>query len=230
MSATLLGTMGSIGIPYRFGHIRIQTDVHLLSTIGLKLGVPDMLMEYKDLDGDCIPLWATEISVSQMKKSAIKRLGSFMANRKDLLAISSINVKESKKHEGPRSGSEAVEVLEEHPSVLTFSQWLSHTATDAEDPTVMKMFHHVWQHPITMTITMWLRHPDGSFNIDEKDPDLCATADLFPECDGVRYHAGSRGRGVRAWLQLLRCALSQTTWVRFEGRGSGKAGSDADGG
>ncbi|KAG2128614.1 hypothetical protein DEU56DRAFT_915484 [Suillus clintonianus] len=184
MSATLLGAVGSIGIPYRFGQIRIQTDIHLLSAVGLKLGVPDMLMEYKDPDGDCIPLWATEISASQTKKSATRRLGGFMKDRGDLLAITSIDVKEKKKHVGPRSGSEAVEVLEEHGSVSTFSQWLSHTAPNDEDPTVMKTFRHVWQHPITVTITTWLRRPDGSFSIKEKNPDLCATADLFPErCD-----------------------------------------------
>ncbi|KAG2125304.1 hypothetical protein DEU56DRAFT_916589 [Suillus clintonianus] len=159
MSATLLGAVGSIGIPYRFGQIRIQTDIHLLSAVGLKLGVPDMLMEYKDPDGDCIPLWATEISASQTKKSATRRLGGFMKDRGDLLAITSIDVKEKKKHVGPRSGSEAVEVLEEHGSVSTFSQWLSHTAPNDEDPTVMKTFRHVWQHPITVTITTWLRRP-----------------------------------------------------------------------
>ncbi|KAG0698051.1 hypothetical protein DFH29DRAFT_1003196 [Suillus ampliporus] len=185
MSTTLLGAMGSIGIPYHFGQIRIQTDVHLLSAIGLKLRVPDMLMEYQDLDGDCIPLWATEISVSQTQKSATRRLGGFMVNHKDLLAISLIDVEELKKHAGPRSGSEAVEVLEECPSLSTFSQWLSHMATNAEDPTIMKMFRHIWQHPITVMITTWLRHPDGSFDIDEKDPDLCATADLFPERGGL---------------------------------------------
>ncbi|KAG2110699.1 hypothetical protein DEU56DRAFT_762301 [Suillus clintonianus] len=171
MSATLLGAVGSIGIPYRFGQIRIQTDIHLLSAVGLKLGVPDMLMEYKDPDGDCIPLWATEISASQTKKSATRRLGGFMKDRGDLLAITSIDVKEKKKHVGPRSGSEAVEVLEEHGSVSTFSQWLSHTAPNDEDPTVMKTFRHVWQHPITVTITTWLRRPT-------------AVSDLFPErCD-----------------------------------------------
>ncbi|KAG0706929.1 hypothetical protein DFH29DRAFT_1018368 [Suillus ampliporus] len=112
-NATLLGTVGSIGIPYHFGQIRIQTNVHLLSAVGLTLGVPDMLMEYQDPDGDCIPLWATEISVSQTNESATRRLGSFMVNRKDLLAISLIDVKEQKKHAGPRSGLEAVEILEE---------------------------------------------------------------------------------------------------------------------
>ncbi|KAG2128295.1 uncharacterized protein EDB93DRAFT_1256747 [Suillus bovinus] len=177
MSATLLGTVGSIGIPYRFGQIRIQTDVQLLSTVGLKLGVPDMLMEYKDPDGDCIPLWATEISISQMKKSATKRLTSFMVKRKDLLAITSIDVKEVKKHAGPESGLKVADVLEERPSVSMFSQWLSHMATNSEDPTIMKMFCHIWQYPITVTITtVALHHPDGSFNVNEKDPDLCATA------------------------------------------------------
>ncbi|KAG2129035.1 uncharacterized protein EDB93DRAFT_1267123 [Suillus bovinus] len=165
MSTMLLGAMGSIGIPYQFWQIHIQTDVQLLSAIGLKLGVPDMLMEYKDPDGDCIPL--------------------FMVKRKDLLAITSIDVKEVKRHAGPESGSEAADVLEECPSVSTFLQWLLHTATNSEDPTVMKMFHHIWQYPITMTITMWLHHPNGSFNVNKKDPDLCTTADLFPECDGL---------------------------------------------
>ncbi|KAG2140201.1 hypothetical protein DEU56DRAFT_755418 [Suillus clintonianus] len=82
---------------------------------------------------------------SQTKKSATRRLGGFMKDRGDLLAITSIDVKEKKKHVGPRSGSEAVEVLEEHGSVSTFSQWLSHTAPNDEDPTVMKTFRHVWQ-------------------------------------------------------------------------------------
>ncbi|KAG2150874.1 hypothetical protein DEU56DRAFT_962412 [Suillus clintonianus] len=181
MSATLLGAVGSMGIPYRYGQIRIQTDIHLLSAVGVKLGVPDMVMEYKDPDGDCIPLWATEISVSQTKKSATRRLGNYMVKRKDLLAITSIDVEEMKKHAGPRSGSEAVDVLEERPSVSTFSQWLSFTATNDEDPTVMRTFRHVWQQPLTVTITTWLRRPDGSFRIDEEDPDLCATAYLFPE-------------------------------------------------
>ncbi|KAG0695108.1 hypothetical protein DFH29DRAFT_1005747 [Suillus ampliporus] len=200
MSATLLSAMGLIGIPYHFGQIHIQTDIHLLSAIGLKLGVPDMLMEYQDPDDDCIPLWATEISILQTKKLAIRSLSGFMTNHKDLLTILLIDVEELKKHAGPQSRSEVVEVLEECPSLSKFSQWLSHMTTNTEDPTIMKMFCHVWQHPITVMITTWLHHPNGSFNIDEKDPDLCATVvqlipsfspssdqlqDLFPECGGL---------------------------------------------
>ncbi|KAG0698669.1 hypothetical protein DFH29DRAFT_877816 [Suillus ampliporus] len=176
MGATLLGTIGSIGLPYCFGKLHVQFDVGLLSVVGDKLGVPDMLMEYKDPDGDCIPLWATEVSISQMKKSTINRLDSFMEDRKDLLAISLVDVKEVKKHSGPQEGSDAVELLEEMSSVSTFAQWLSHTPQNAKSPTVMKTFRHTWQHPVNLTITTWLCRPDGGFDIDEEDPDFFATA------------------------------------------------------
>ncbi|KAG1837905.1 hypothetical protein DFJ58DRAFT_846268 [Suillus subalutaceus] len=92
MSATLLGAVGSIGVPYHFGQIRMQNDVAILSAIGKKLGIPDMLMEYKDPSGDCIPLWAAEISVSQTKKSTRGQLRDYMKSHKDLLTISLVDV------------------------------------------------------------------------------------------------------------------------------------------
>ncbi|KAG1732746.1 hypothetical protein EDB19DRAFT_1911903 [Suillus lakei] len=67
MGATLLGAVGLIGLPYRFRQLHVQFNVDLLSIVGVRLGVPDMLMEYKDPDGDCIPLWATEVSPTMMK-------------------------------------------------------------------------------------------------------------------------------------------------------------------
>ncbi|KAG2353861.1 hypothetical protein BDR07DRAFT_1431584 [Suillus spraguei] len=184
MSATLLGAVGSMGVPYRFGQIRMQSDVTLLSIVGVKLGVPDMLMEYKDPDGDCIPLWATEVSVSQTKKSATKRLSDYMTDREDLLAVSLVDVKEVKKHAGPQLGSEATQTLEDRSSVSTFAEWLSCRVTDT-DPIVMKAFGHTWQHPITATVSTWLRRPDGSFNMNDEDSDFHAIASLFPARDGL---------------------------------------------
>ncbi|KAG2131306.1 uncharacterized protein EDB93DRAFT_1108149 [Suillus bovinus] len=132
MAATLLGAIGEMGLPYCFRQLCVQTDVDLLNTIGQRLRVPDMLVEYKDPDDDCIPLWATEIS--------------------DLLAVSLVNMKEVKKHAGPKDESKAVALLEMKPSV---------------------------------TITTWLHRPDGGFDINEEDPDLFATARLFPTRDGL---------------------------------------------
>jgi len=165
-----------MGLPCRFGELHAESDVNLLNATGVTLGVSDMLMEYMDLDGDCIPFWATEVSVSQTKNSAINQLDGFMEDRLDLQAISLIDVKEVKKHAGPQVGSEAVELLEEMPSVSTFAQWMSHMLPNDESPTAMKTFHHTWQHPVNVTITTWLCCPNGGFDIDEEDPDLFATA------------------------------------------------------
>jgi hypothetical protein len=176
MSTTLLGTVGSIGISYQFGQNHMQNYITFLSTIGIKLGVPDILMKYKDLNEDCIPLWATEVSVSQIKKYMMGQLSNYMKDCKDLLTISLVNVKEVEKHTGPQSGLEVIEILEGRPSVSTFSEWLSYTITDNEDSIVIETFSHTWQHSITATVTIWLCHPDGSFNMNDEGPDGYATA------------------------------------------------------
>jgi hypothetical protein len=125
---------------------------------------------------DCILLWATEVSVSQMKKYMMGRLSNYMKDCKDLLTISLVDVKEVEKHAGPQSGLEVIEILEGKPSVSTFSEWLSYKVTDNEDSIIMETFSHTWQHSITATITIWLCHPDGSFNINNESPNVCATA------------------------------------------------------
>ncbi|KAG1853394.1 hypothetical protein F4604DRAFT_1933290 [Suillus subluteus] len=89
------------------------------------------------------------------------------------------------KHAGPQSGSEAIQILKDRPSVSTFPEWLSYRDADDEDPIVMNTFSHTWQHPITATITTWLRCPDGSFNMKDRDADFYATASLFPEREGL---------------------------------------------
>ncbi|KAG0706930.1 hypothetical protein DFH29DRAFT_899117 [Suillus ampliporus] len=116
--------------------------------------------------------------------------------------------------------------VEERQSLSTFSQWLSHTPTNTEDPTIMKTFCHIWQHPITVTITTWLRRPDSSFDIDQKVPDLCATAvqlipsfspssdqlqDLFPERGGLE----GVDRIFRSTLQRIRDQVISLIEVRF---------------
>ena len=141
--------------------IRISS---LLTIMGKRLGVPDLLLQMNGLR--CrIPLWIMEINSSLAKDELMSSIRRYAANCNDAQIITIIDVHESQPHKKPLEKSKLAKRMMGR-ELLTLDEWLDESYNPAFGP-VLSSVPHQWVSPLIITVKTWLRRPDGRFSLEE---------------------------------------------------------------
>lgn len=153
-----------------------QMNTTLCARDGASSGVPDMLVTIQSRHTpSVIPLWATEVSFSETAEKAVTKLKRFAARCDHLVALTHIDITESRQYARPKETSKTTELLRNQKQ-LSFEEWFPDEVAGLGTAGCVKSHGHIWANAMKVTVTTWLRHPNGGFDLDDHDPQLYACA------------------------------------------------------